>query len=72
MTLEKAEQIALAVEKANKNAKSLNQESVTESQGASGDSVRRKNPQIGKKQRFYPKLKGKQIPQGYQKPRQKY
>ena len=36
LTLEKAEQIALAVEKANKNAKSLNQESTTEPQGASG------------------------------------
>ena len=54
LTLEKAEQIALAVEKANKNAKLLNQESVTESQGASG---------IASEERIHRSEKAESLPQ---------
>ena len=50
LTLEKAKQTALAVEKANKNPKSLNHESVTESQGASG---------IASEQRIYRSERGR-------------
>ena len=57
LTLEKAEQIALAVEKVNKNAKLLNQESVTESQGASGIASEERIHRSGRSRDFTPSSK---------------